>query len=361
MSLDVLILEDSSQAIFGGGQRVTLEATRCIESNFSFVLLDSFSQSWHRKISKENGSVISLNLESYFNYKVVFNFLLFFCSTWRIFWLQPARLYVTTRKHLVTAVLAKCIRPKMKVIYHYHLIPPNSLSWHLYDIVVALISTYIVFASEYTLFTYKKNRATLSQRIQNKLLMCPPPPPKWKEEYFTTITLPTNPFIIGYAGKLAKEKGVLLFLEALKNLPLELIWRGIIAGDGPLRTEVENECAKKEWNRKVKFLGQIETDENFYQTLSILVVPSFYSFESLGLTALEGIQAGIPTLVSNTGNLSTFIANKTAYPLLNPNPKSIAETITSLCNQMKPTRNISKTNEQRKDFINFFRHIMTEA
>ncbi len=361
MSLDVLILEDSSQAIFGGGQRVTLEATRCIESKFSFVLLDSSSQSWHRKISKENGSVISLNLEAYFKYKAVFNFLLFFYSTWKIFWLQPIRLYVTTRKHLVTAVLAKCIRPKIKVVYHYHLIPPNSLSWHLYDIVTALISTYIIFASEYTLSTYKKNRKELSQRIKNKLLLCPPPPPKWKEEYFTTITLPTNPFIIGYAGKLANEKGILLFLEALKKLPPELNWRGLIAGDGPLRTEVENQCAKKEWKGKVEFLGQIETDENFYQTLSILVVPSFYSFESLGLTALEGLQAGIPTLVSNTGNLSTFIANNNAHPLFKPDPEDIAKRISGLCNTMNSTRKIVKININRKNFTQFFRYIMTEA
>ncbi len=357
MAVELVILEDSSQAIFGGGQRITLEMINCIQTECSFVLIDTCDSPWHKKIIGEDASVISLHLGKYFTNPILFNFFFFFLSTWKVICLKPTYLYITTRKNLIPALFIKCIRPNTTIIYHYHLLTGDSWFWSLYDTLVAGISTHLIFTSQYTLSIYKEKRWRLIKYIENRCLIAPIPPSKWADSHFTNLKIPINPIVIGFVGKITEKKGVLLFIEALKKLPLELNWQGIIAGSGPLSDVIKEECSKKYWNGRIQYLGPIETNADFYATLSILTIPTFTDTESLGLSALEGIQAGIPTLVADKGNLHFFILDGLAYPLTKPNPTYIAKEIYKLYEMLKksqkrePHKSIKNDRENYKKFF----------
>jgi glycosyltransferase involved in cell wall biosynthesis/alpha-beta hydrolase superfamily lysophospholipase len=114
-------------------------------------------------------------------------------------------------------------------------------------------------------------------------------------------------------GRLCEEKGQLLLIEAAarivaKGIPLELV----LAGDGPLRGEVERLIEKRGLAKLVRVTGWISSDEVRNEILAAraLVLPSFA--EGLPVVLMEAMAlrrpvlttyvAGIPELVRSGEN-----------------------------------------------------------
>ena len=94
-----------------------------------------------------------------------------------------------------------------------------------------------------------------------------------------------------YVGRLSPEKGIEIFCEALSiNNKLN----GVIAGDGELRNELEQEYPT------VKFLGWQNKNDLIilFQTSRYLVFPSVW-YETFGLVVAEAASYGIPAIVSD--------------------------------------------------------------
>ena len=102
-----------------------------------------------------------------------------------------------------------------------------------------------------------------------------------------------------FVGRLEPEKGVSLVLEAAGRLPYIPFW---LVGDGSLpgRTNLPN----------VTFLGRVTPAglAPLRQQASLELVPSLW-YELFGLTALEGMAAGLPILASNLGALPEIVVN----------------------------------------------------
>ena len=95
-----------------------------------------------------------------------------------------------------------------------------------------------------------------------------------------------------FAGRLAQEKNIETFVEAARTLP-HLDFQ--IAGDGPMREELEAEAATLP---NLTMLGWLDRD-GLYEALEecdMLVLPSHV--ESLGTVALEALSRGRTVLVS---------------------------------------------------------------
>ena len=124
-------------------------------------------------------------------------------------------------------------------------------------------------------------------------------------------------------GRLCKEKGQLLLLEALqllarKGIRVELV----LAGDGEMRTEVESLIARYALARQVRITGWISNDQVRGEILAArgLVLPSFA--EGLPVVIMEAMAlrrpvlttyvAGIPELVRPGENGWLFPAGDTA-------------------------------------------------
>lgn len=71
----------------------------------------------------------------------------------------------------------------------------------------------------------------------------------------------------------------------------------ILAGDGPLRAEIQHRVAELDLVDKVKFLGVRNDIDSLLQAFDIFVFPSLY--EGLPVTLIEAQGAGVPCVISD--------------------------------------------------------------
>jgi glycogen(starch) synthase len=113
-----------------------------------------------------------------------------------------------------------------------------------------------------------------------------------------------------FVGRVVGQKGLFFLLEtAVRVLQIDSQVTFIIAGDGStegnLLPEIVEYVAKKKLEKNVLFTGWVnmEAKKQLYKTSQLFVMPS--PNEPFGLTALEAIRSGVPTIASET---SGFIA-----------------------------------------------------
>ena len=109
-----------------------------------------------------------------------------------------------------------------------------------------------------------------------------------------------------FLGRLDREKGVDLLLEAFARMPTPGSLH--LAGVGPCRDALEALVRDLGLGDRVHFLGWLDR-EAIAQELALawaLVVPSLWA-EPLGMVAQEAIAAGVPVIASASGGLAEIV------------------------------------------------------
>lgn len=112
--------------------------------------------------------------------------------------------------------------------------------------------------------------------------------------------------VLAFLGRLVPEKGVQVLLAALPHLLAEFpALTLVIAGEGPLRPELEAQAAP--FGERVRFAGFLAGDAKaaLLAHADLVVMPSLY--EPFGLVALEALAAGAPLLASDVGGLAGIV------------------------------------------------------
>lgn len=152
-------------------------------------------------------------------------------------------------------------------------------------------------------------------------------------------------------GRIVPEKGHSDFLEALSRLAaLGLHPAAVIAGDGPLRGQIEAQVQRIDFGEQVTFTGALEHEELLREMVSaaIVVVPS--RFEGFGLVALEAMALGRSIIVSDVGGLPEVVGD--AGILVPPaNPRALAKAIAELISD--PERRAELGNKAAKRAARF--------
>ncbi|HHX51656.1 MAG TPA: glycosyltransferase family 4 protein, partial [Clostridia bacterium] len=121
----------------------------------------------------------------------------------------------------------------------------------------------------------------------------------------------TEDEIVFFIGRLVREKGVQVLLQAM---PAILAARPrvklIIAGTGPMQGELRSLADRLGIGSRVYFAGYVEEKAKnfFYNKARVAVFPSLY--EPFGIVALEGMAAGVPVVVADTGGLAEIITHR---------------------------------------------------
>ncbi len=159
--------------------------------------------------------------------------------------------------------------------------------------------------------------------------------------------------IVGYIGRLSKEKGILNFVEALtKLIKIDPNFEFLIGGDGELFNELEIYIRKNKLDEHVTLEGWISHDNlpMYLNELKLLVLPSFT--EGLPNIMLETIACGTPILASSVGAIPDFIIDgKTGFLMENNSPECISKNIHRVLNH--PNLEITIYNARKlieKDF-----------
>ena len=116
--------------------------------------------------------------------------------------------------------------------------------------------------------------------------------------------------IVLFLGRLTIQKGAEFFLRAAKKvLEYEEKPRFVIAGDGDMLPRLIDLAINLGIADRVIFTGRLTDEEvkHIYGISSVYVMPSVS--EPFGITALEAISAGTPTIASKTAGFSEVFNN----------------------------------------------------
>jgi glycosyltransferase involved in cell wall biosynthesis len=108
-----------------------------------------------------------------------------------------------------------------------------------------------------------------------------------------------------YVGRLSPEKNFNIVMDIARETLFELI----AIGDGPLIEDFKLQSKKNKL--KISFLGQKKNPWDFIKVGDLLVIPS--KSEGDGLVLLEGMQLGLPILLSDISDFRRFNLNAINY------------------------------------------------
>lgn len=145
---------------------------------------------------------------------------------------------------------------------------------------------------------------------------------------------------LGAAGRLVKQKGFDILIQALAQLPAEINWQCSIAGDGPQVDYLESLIIKLGLRDKVKLIGNQSDIVRFLSKLDLLVVSS--RWEGLGLVVLEAGAAGIPVMASDVDGLQEIIDHKINGYLVSPeSADALASGLTEIMSQISSAERLA--------------------
>jgi len=123
-----------------------------------------------------------------------------------------------------------------------------------------------------------------------------------------------------YAGRLSYYKGVQYLLEAMKNVPNNLV----IIGNGEEKDRLKNLVDILGIKDRVFFLDHLSRKEliNFYKAATVFVLPSIFKSETFGITLLEAMACGTPVISTELGTGTSFVNQSGVTGLVVP-PRSI--------------------------------------
>ena len=116
-------------------------------------------------------------------------------------------------------------------------------------------------------------------------------------------------FVFGTIGRLSEQKGHKYLIRALaktKNKKAKLF----IAGEGELKTELEEEIKALKLTRRVKLVGRVIAPD-FLASLDAFVLPSIW--EGMGIVLVEAALSGLPIIATRVGGISEVISEEEAW------------------------------------------------
>ncbi|MBU6430867.1 MAG: glycosyltransferase family 4 protein [Patescibacteria group bacterium] len=117
------------------------------------------------------------------------------------------------------------------------------------------------------------------------------------------------------AGRLVPWKGFVTLIKIMNNLPE---WRLVIAGDGPMKDELNNLIISLGLEDKVKLAGALPREEllSELRTSDLFILNT--SFESFSFQTVEAMNMGAPVIATNIGNLKEIVEDGKDGILIDP-------------------------------------------
>jgi N-acetyl-alpha-D-glucosaminyl L-malate synthase BshA len=116
---------------------------------------------------------------------------------------------------------------------------------------------------------------------------------------------PPGHMVLAHASNFREVKRVRdvvrIFARVRRALPATLL----MIGDGPERTEAEQEARERQVDKDVRFLGRIDSVVDLLQASDLFLLPS--QTESFGLAALEAMACGAPVVATRVGGIPEVV------------------------------------------------------
>lgn len=155
--------------------------------------------------------------------------------------------------------------------------------------------------------------------------------------------------VLLFVGRLRYYKGLQYLIEALPQVRPEA--RLVIAGIGPMETELRAQVARLGLNERVIFAGEVSEADlpGYYAGADIFVLPSCERSEAFGVVQLEAMAAARPVISTELGTGTSYANrhNETGLVVPPANSGALAQAINNLLGDKEKRETLGKRGQER--------------
>jgi glycosyltransferase involved in cell wall biosynthesis len=155
-------------------------------------------------------------------------------------------------------------------------------------------------------------------------------PPLTREDARSVLGLALDARVLGWIGRMSREKGIDVFIDALRAMPNDDVI-GCIIGDGPERAREEARSIRDPGSRRAKWQGMIPEAGRFCSAFDLFVLSS--RTEGIPIALLEAIASGTPVVATRVGGVPDVIGDNEAWLVPPERPDILARAITEALSQ----------------------------
>ena len=155
-------------------------------------------------------------------------------------------------------------------------------------------------------------------------------------EKFPYTPLPENStFTFGYMANMVPDKGHRTLLQAFKEVKNA---RLLLAGDGPLRKQLQELASAYGMDDRVEFVGTVPREKacEFFQGIDAFVHPSRY--ETFGIVLIEALSTGRPIVATRCGGPNDIVRKEDGLLVDVDDVDGLAEAMRSMINMEWDTK-----------------------
>ena len=148
------------------------------------------------------------------------------------------------------------------------------------------------------------------------------------------LGLGADDIAVGIASRLIPGKGHDVLIEAMAPALAKLPHlRLVVAGDGPLRAELEKQANATCPPGQVRFLGFVNDVRAFMSSCDVVAMPTLAELsEGFGLAALEAMAAARPVVATTVGSLPEVVVDGETGLLVEPrSAEALHRAVVRLC------------------------------
>ena len=160
-------------------------------------------------------------------------------------------------------------------------------------------------------------RGARAERVRVVYNGITPAPPASREELRAELGLAPGTVALINVSRLHPVKGLSYLLDAVASLEGRLPdWQLLIAGDGPIRTELEAQVRTRGLEGRVRFLGHVPDARRLLPAFDMYVSSSL--MEALGLSIMEALAAHVPVVATGVGGVLEMVSDGESALLVPP-------------------------------------------
>ena len=225
----------------------------------------------------------------------------------------------------------------------------NSVEWQLQNEAWRLIvcTEFMKRECEHALHTPWDKMDVVPNGVDAAKFQLPDFTPEEKAAFRARYAAPEEK-IIFFVGRMVREKGVQVLIEALPKVRWGYHDAKLLICGGGQRDHLVNLAAYLGMERHVYFAGFVPDEDlqKIYSISDIACFPSLY--EPFGIVALEGMAAGVPVVVSDAGGLPEVVENNvTGITTYAGNPNSLADGLLKLLHEPETGRRLVAAAHER--------------
>jgi glycosyltransferase involved in cell wall biosynthesis len=156
---------------------------------------------------------------------------------------------------------------------------------------------------------------------------------KSRDRARTEVGIASDDVAVGVASRLIPGKGHVELLDACARARRKAPrLRLLVAGDGPLRRELETRSHELDLAERVRFLGFVTDIRAFMGACDVLAFPTQPQLgEGFGLAALEAMASARPVIATRVGSLPEVVSDEATGLLVDPqNVEALAAALVRL-------------------------------